>query len=571
MIANIFISPEAMGLISISKTIPTAIENLLVTISNIFLPQFIYYYSKHQIRNLVQYAKFSMKVIALIMIVPISGFIAFGTDFFSLWLPSKTQGEIALIQCLSILALIPYCISMGNYSLFLIDTVTNKLKRPVIATLIISIFSTIVTILCLKFTKLGIYAVAGISSIFWAIKVFIFNTINAAKNLNIKWYTCYFEYLKNIFVFILILIVFMVIKKIIVIEIWKQLLINAIIFAIIGYFIVFCLLFNKNEKNKILNFLKEKLGIKSYKILTILLIVTLIVLSIFSFKKEKIYVGNEGNKSLKLLKNNDNANYVKEEKYMHLSLDDVIEIFRDLTVNEERYNTIFNNKDIKYLKKMHDLYNIKISCYVFYKNDAFSLDKCTDKYKKEFLDNSDWLRFGFHSIDANTNYEKNNNNSLVNDYNKTIMELERIVGEDSIDNCIRLANFKGNYNDVMDLKNNSIQPIVGLLTADDLRNSYYLNEEDNKYIYCHDRMKLDGLYFISTDLRIELIDDINEKIEEFNYATWNNQQEIMEIFSHEWCLNKTNKNKINKLLKELKNKNYRSEFFEDLIETNKFA
>ena len=53
LIANIFVGADAMGILSISKTIPTSIENLLATISNVFSPQFIMLYSKRKIRELI--------------------------------------------------------------------------------------------------------------------------------------------------------------------------------------------------------------------------------------------------------------------------------------------------------------------------------------------------------------------------------------------------------------------------------------------------------------------------------------------------------------------------------------
>lgn len=259
LIANMFLGADAMGLISISKTIPTSIENLLVTIANIFSPQFIYYYSKREIKKLINYVNFSLKIISFILIVPIAGFIIFGVDFFRLWLPTKTMNEIYTIQILSILALLPYFISMGNYSLFLLDTATNKLKRPVFATLIISIFSTISTLLALKFTNLGIYAVAGISSIFWGAKVFFFNTINAAKNLRVKWYTFYPQYLKNITIFVIIIIIFKVLKNMIIINSWLQLALFAMAFGIIGYILVFIMMFNKKEMKNILDAVLNKI------------------------------------------------------------------------------------------------------------------------------------------------------------------------------------------------------------------------------------------------------------------------------------------------------------------------
>lgn len=252
LIANIFIGAEAMGLLSIAKTIPISIENLLGTMANVFTPDFIILYSKNKIKELVESVDFSTKIIALIMIVPIAGFIVFGIEFFSLWLPSKTATEIIQLQVLSILSLAPYIISISNYTLFSLDIVTNNLKRPVIVTLVMSILSTITTLIVLKYTELGVYAVAGISSIFWAIKVLIFNTINAAINLKIKWYTFFRQFIKNLLCFGMILMMFYILKQFLILETWKNFIISVFSSGVLGYIIVFMVLLNKQEKTKIL-------------------------------------------------------------------------------------------------------------------------------------------------------------------------------------------------------------------------------------------------------------------------------------------------------------------------------
>jgi len=189
LIANIMVGPIEMGILSIAKTIPTAIESLLATFSNTFNPQFVLLYSQNKKQELIESINYSLKIIGLIMLVPLAGIIAFGNDFFKLWLPGKTETELLKIQILSILSILPFVISASNYTLFVIDSVTNKLKRPVIVTFTMGVLSTITTIVLLKTTNLGIYAIAGVSSIYWIFKVFFFNTINAAINLKIKWNT----------------------------------------------------------------------------------------------------------------------------------------------------------------------------------------------------------------------------------------------------------------------------------------------------------------------------------------------------------------------------------------------
>ena len=82
-------------------------------------------------------------------------------------------------------------------------------------------------------------------------------------------------------------------------------------------------------------------------------------------------------------------------------IDDVIWVFRDLT--RKNYDSMFDHPFLKVLKDAHDQYGLKTQLNIFYmtdtyyNNDIFTLAEMTDKYKKEWEDASDWLKFGFHS------------------------------------------------------------------------------------------------------------------------------------------------------------------------------
>ena len=92
--------------------------------------------------------------------------------------------------------------------------------------------------------------------------------------------------------------------------------------------------------------------------------------------------------------------YQSENKFIHISVDDTIEIFRDLTENENKYDSIFDNEILKFMQKCHNLYGTKFSMYVFYNyGEGITLEQCTNKFRSEFEENSDWLKFGFHALD----------------------------------------------------------------------------------------------------------------------------------------------------------------------------
>lgn len=254
----------------------------------------------------------------------------------------------------------------------------------------------------------------------------------------------------------------------------------------------------------------------------------------------------------------DNNEY--KEKLFHLSFDDTVLIFKD--IENKKPQSIFNVPTIAWFKELHDKYGITISCYVYYEDGDFNLSQVTDKYRVEFVSNSDWLRFGFHTINSKTDYSQG---VIVDDYKMTINELKRIVGTESIDNFIRLQMFQGSYEEIKKLTELDEEPIVGLLSADDNRQSYYLSDEKNKFLYSHDSLYEDdlNLWFVSTDLRTEYVGSVKSKIKEFDTSAWNNQKDYLVIFTHEWALSVENKNKVEKFCEYASEKGYKSIFLED--------
>lgn len=268
-----------------------------------------------------------------------------------------------------------------------------------------------------------------------------------------------------------------------------------------------------------------------------------------------------------------NKSYIRSDNYkegvstgkniFNLSFDDTILIFED--ISSKNYDSLFENATLAWYKDLHSKYGVTVSCFVYYEDGDFNLSDVTERYRDEFEKNSNWLRFGFHTVDKDTNYPTRNN--LVSDYEKTVQQLKRIVGSNAIDNVIRLQNFQGTYAEISQLAKLEDEPIKGLLTADDMRQSYYLSSKANSYIYAHDELYDEdtGLYFFSTDFRTEYVDNMGTKLKELQKDCWNNQTGDLVVFSHEWDLSMENKAKIEKICKYACDKGYRFEFFEDIL------
>ena len=114
------------------------------------------------------------------------------------------------------------------------------------------------------------------------------------------------------------------------------------------------------------------------------------------------------------------TNYKEPVPYVHFSIDDTIEIFGDLTQNEENYKTIFDNETLKFLKECNERFGAKFSMYCFGEFNGIDLENCTDKFKKEFEGNSEWLKFGFHALNNTRDYSKLSEKETRRDYQQVI-------------------------------------------------------------------------------------------------------------------------------------------------------
>ena len=221
-------------------------------------------------------------------------------------------------------------------------------------------------------------------------------------------------------------------------------------------------------------------------------------------------------------------------KIIHFSVDDSIEMFRDITINN--YNSLFESQYFLFFKQLNNKYNAHISLYVFLEHNGFNIKNTTNKFKKEFTDNCNWLKIGFHGFNENSRYNTTKQN-IKKDYKLFLKYVKKFAGNcDIIDKFPRIHYFSGNLKNILKIKNY----IKGLLTADDDRDNYYLKKNQNIFLnkqYIYKDIKND-ITFIKTNLRIENIsDNIEENIKKFN-------QNLI-IFTHEiFILNKQIKNKI---------------------------
>ena len=258
LLTNLFISGTEMGILSIAKTVPTQISTLINTVSGTFDPSMTIVYGKGNLQEFIRQTKFAMKLNGFLCSVPILGFIAFGTNFYELWMPSLTETEIIKVQTLAVLTLLPQVFSVYIYPLYTVNTITTKLKVPVLLSIAIGMVNVGTVFVLLKTTNLGVYAVAGVSSVLWVFRIFLFVPSYAAWSIQEKWSTFYPPLFKGILNIVVVGGLMVIFAHFLHAKSWIELIVICLICGLIGYAICFFIMFDKEERNSVFRMLKRK-------------------------------------------------------------------------------------------------------------------------------------------------------------------------------------------------------------------------------------------------------------------------------------------------------------------------
>ncbi|MGN0452379.1 MAG: lipopolysaccharide biosynthesis protein [Ruminococcus sp.] len=254
-VANVFVGATAMGVLSVAKTMPAFVSSLITTIAAVFTPSLIIDYSKGNNNSIVDTVRQSSKLISVICSIPLAFLIVYGKDFYSLWQPSQNANELHILSIITILGRVFFT---GSEPLFHVFTVVNKVKQNSIVTIANGLISILITFILVKFTDLGVYAIAGVSVICCFVKNVVFVIPYSAKYLGLK-KTTFFNTVGYSVLCCVILCLWGCLEKLFIKgNTWVSLIISAVIFAIIGVLITTIIVLNKNERKHFISLIKNK-------------------------------------------------------------------------------------------------------------------------------------------------------------------------------------------------------------------------------------------------------------------------------------------------------------------------
>lgn len=259
LLANLFISATAMGVLSITKTIPMVILSVFALLSSCFAPEWTELYAKKQIDKLKDELLKSIRILGIFSSIPLTILYVYGDVFYKLWLPGEDNHLLYLLTIFSTIGMI--C-ALPQESLWNIFTITNKVKKSSLNLLYNSILIISIVFIGIYFAKSDItklFILASTRTIIGLIRVLTFLPIYGAKCLNLKRNTFYRPIIMNVLSILILSILSFIIKRFLLESTWSSLCISIMLTSIIGMIINSYLVLTSSDRKYLWNKIQSKL------------------------------------------------------------------------------------------------------------------------------------------------------------------------------------------------------------------------------------------------------------------------------------------------------------------------
>lgn len=248
LITNLFVNEMAMGVLYLSKTMPTHILALFGTLAAIYAPRLTKLYALNDEKGMAKDLLSSVKLMGLLSALPIAVLFGFGHSFFTLWVPSQ---DAALLQTLTLITVFNLIFALPLEPLYNIFTVANKIKTSALALIAFSAASILTVFIGLNFitdeTAKIIY-IASVGAFYNVVRLLTFLPLYGAKCLKFKLSTFYPAIIKNVLAVAVLSAVGLGLNALLQVDSWWKLIVGCGLLCIIGLVLNLFILFTKDER-----------------------------------------------------------------------------------------------------------------------------------------------------------------------------------------------------------------------------------------------------------------------------------------------------------------------------------
>lgn len=256
LLSNWFISPVAMGMIAVSKTIPSAIIQLGTTVNSNFSPSITGIWATGDRERLLSELRNSIKISTLLLSIPIITFCCLGRPFYALWQPTLEAGTLTVLSFLGCMAFIPLA---GTQVLFNVFTAANKLKVNSLSFLATGIINVIIVYFGLKmFPQYGMYIITGTSSLLSIIRSLVIILPYIAGILGLKWHAFYRDIALTMLCGAVNFAIAEAIAHLIPATSWVGIVADGGLIAVLSFFVEGYILLTRSQMRSMITLLKNK-------------------------------------------------------------------------------------------------------------------------------------------------------------------------------------------------------------------------------------------------------------------------------------------------------------------------
>jgi O-antigen/teichoic acid export membrane protein len=259
LLCNLYIGATEMGILSISKTLPSILIQFSESIRGAFGPELTIAYAQGNKEALLATIKKAMRITTVIVTLPAAGIVIMSDVFYSLWVPSQNA---EILQTLTTLSILSYLVNSGIVALFGVFSAVNRVKDNSIAMIVSGICSIFVTLLLILNSDWDLYAVAGVSSVMTILKNMIFTIPAASYYLGVKWYAFYPQVGQSVLACTVIIGIGWVVRQILPVHNWLMFFVASGIIAALGLAANMMIVLNKSERAYLMTMVKRKLHLK---------------------------------------------------------------------------------------------------------------------------------------------------------------------------------------------------------------------------------------------------------------------------------------------------------------------
>ena len=255
LVCNLMLGATPMGIISLSKSLPDIMTTFSETIRGTFGPELTIAYAKGDQEAILACLRRAMKITSIIVTIPAAGIIVMSDALYHLWIPSQ---DARLLQILTSLAVLNYIFCSGVVILNNVFTALNKVRINSIAMIVTGAVSIVTTIVFIRFTNFGIFAVAGVSSVAAIIKNMAFMLPVTSILLGFKWNQFYSQVGTSILSSLTIIAIGTLLRHFVVVDSWLMFFLVSAVIGALGLLFNMMIILNKDERTYFINIFRRK-------------------------------------------------------------------------------------------------------------------------------------------------------------------------------------------------------------------------------------------------------------------------------------------------------------------------